>query len=180
MMEAVDPWAIFGVIALSSLLSLGGGNGQIPVIQGQWVEPGILPPGLFSFALGITYLAPGPKAGFIAGIGYYLAGFPGAVAAVLGLVVPTTLGAVGVSYAATKMERVVRRLAPSAGYVLAALIAAAAWGTAVPMGLAGVELIGVAVVAGLVVWRRVDPVWLILAAVVVGAAASATSILSGP
>lgn len=159
---------IFAFIALSSLFSLGGGNGQIPVIQGQWVEPGILAPGAFSFALAITYLAPGPRAGFIAGIGYYLAGPAGALAALAGLVLPTCLGAGGVSLAVRKVRSVVRVVRPSSGFVLAALIAAAAWGTAEPLALAPIEITAVVVVAVLVVWRDLDPVWLMLGALVVG------------
>lgn len=160
---------IFLFIALSSLFSLGGGNGQIPVIQGQWVEPGVLAPSAFSFALAIAYLAPGPKSGFIAGIGYYLAGLPGAVVAVAGLVLPTCLGATGVSLAVRKVQTVVRLVRPSSGFVLAALIAAAAWGTAEPLALGVGEMVVVAVVAVVVVWRDLDPVWLMLGAIGVGA-----------
>src|SRR5680860_586653 len=61
-MDAVQPLEVFLIIAMSSLFSFGGGSGQIPVIQGRWVEPGLLAPELFSFALAITYLAPGPRA----------------------------------------------------------------------------------------------------------------------
>lgn len=130
---------IFAVIALSALFSFGGGNGQIPVIQGRWVDAGMLEPGLFSFALAVTYLTPGPKAGFIAAVGYYLAGIPGAVAAVLGLVAPTCLGAGAVNRAMGWMERIIAHVKPSSGFIIAALIAAAAWGTAVPMGFDALE-----------------------------------------
>lgn len=159
---------IFAFIALSSLFSLGGGNGQIPVIQGQWVEPGVLSPSAFSFALAITHLTPGPRAGFIAGIGFYLAGLPGAVVAVAGLVLPTCLGAAGVSLAARRVRAVVGLLRPSSGFVLAALIAAAAWGTAEPLGLRAAEVGAVVVVATAVAWRDLDPRWLMLGAIAVG------------
>lgn len=164
----VGLWEIFGFIGLSSLFSLGGGNGQVPVIQAQWVEPGVLPPSAFSFALAMTYLAPGPKSGFVAGIGYYLGGVPGAVAAVVGLVLPTWLGAAAVSLAVRRVQALVRLVRPSAGFVLAALIAAAAWGTAIPMGLGVAEAVAVALVAAVVVWRDLDPVLLIVTAVTVG------------
>lgn len=162
-------WEIFAFIALSSLFSLGGGNGQIPVIQGQWVEPGILSPGAFSFALAITYLAPGPKSGFIAGIGFYLGGPLGALAALAGLVLPTAIGATAVSLAVRKVRTLVALLRPSSGFVLAALIAAAAWGTAVPMGVGALEAVAIVLVAVVVVWRDLDPVKLITGAVAVGA-----------
>lgn len=167
-MEPVELLEIFFFFLISSLFSLGGGNGQIPVIQSQWVEPGVLAPGLFSFALAISYLTPGPKAGFIAGIGFYLAGIPGAIAAVLGLVVPTCLGSAGVCFALDKMEKIVKLVTPSAGFIIAGLIAAAAWGTASPMNLGFGETLSIAVVATLVAWRKTDPVWIVLGGAGIG------------
>jgi|SRR5680860_225180 len=167
-METVQPLEILLVIALSAVFSFGGGNGQLPVIQARWVEPGLLSPELFSFSLAVTYLAPGPRSGFIAGVGYYLAGVPGAAAAVLGLVLPTVIGAAGVSYALKKMERLVRLVQPSSGFVIAALIAAAAWGTAVPLQFSPVEVAAVASITVAIVALDLDPVWLILGAVAVG------------
>lgn len=172
-MTAAGGWLeIFVVIALSSLLSFGGGNGQIPVIQARWIEPGLLDPAMFSFVLALSYLTPGPKSGFIPGVGYYLAGVPGAVAAAVAVVIPTVLGAAGVSYATEKMAKVVSLVTPSSGFVLGGLIAAAAWGIAAPLDLRAPHLVGVAVVAVAVVWRRIDPIWVILAAVAVGGASS--------
>jgi chromate transporter len=177
-MDEVGLVEIFSLLVLSALFSFGGGNGQIPLIQGRWVDPGILDPGLFSFALAVTYLTPGPKAGFIAAVGYYLAGPPGAVAAVAGLVVPTCLGAGGVSYAMRGMQRLVTFVKPAAGFVIAALIAAAAWGTAIPMRFGAYEWIGVAVATALVGWRNIDPLLLVIGAVVIGLALSVVPNLS--
>ena len=164
----VEPLEIMLVIAASSAFSIGGGNGQLPVIQARWVEPGFLPPGLFSFALAISYLTPGPKAGFVAAVGYYLAGVPGVVAGFVGLVLPTFVGAVGVSYAMRRMERIVRLVQPSAGFVIAALIAAAAWGTAVPLEFRPLEVVAAAAVTAVIAVFDLDPLWLILAAIAVG------------
>lgn len=168
---------VFVVILLTSLLSFGGGNGYIPVIQARWIETGLLDPALFSFVLGLSYLTPGPKSGFIAGVGYYLAGIPGAFVAALAVVIPTCLGAAGVSYAAKSMEKIVSLVSPSSGFILAGLIAAAAWGTAAPMGLGPPHLAGIAIVAVLVIWREIDPVWVVLTAVAVGGAWSVLSAL---
>jgi chromate transporter len=159
---------IFLLMLVSAAFSFGGGNGQIPLIQGRWVEPGHLAPELFTFSLAVTYLGPGPRAGFLAGVGYYLAGLPGAGAAVLGIVVPTVLGAGAVDVALSRMEWILRRIAPSSGYVIAGLVVAAAWGTAVPLGLLPVEWVAVAVVAAVVVRWDVDPLVLVLGAVALG------------
>ena len=167
-MEPGQPLEILLIMALSVLFSFGGGNGQIPVIQGRWVEPGLLAPELFSFAVAVTYLLPGPKGAFVAAVGYYLAGVPGAVAAVLGLVLPTCLGAAGVGTAVRKMERLVHTIEPASGFVIAGLIAAAAWGTAVPLDFNPAEVVAVAAVTVAIVRLDLDPLWLILGAVAVG------------
>lgn len=167
-MDAVGVLEIFLVVLFSALFNIGGGNGAIPLIQGRWVEPGHLAPELFSFSLAITYLAPGPRAGFLAGVGYYLAGPPGAAAAMLGVIVPTVAGAGAVSIALGRMERILRRLKPSSGFVIAGLIAAAAWGIAKPLHLLPPEMLAAAAVAGVVAWRGVEPLKLVLTALAVG------------
>jgi chromate transporter len=156
------------LMLFSALFSFGGGNGQIPLIQGRWVETGQLAPELFAFSLAITYLAPGPRSGFVAGVGYYLAGLPGAAAAMLGVLVPTVLGAAAVSAGLGRMQQVLRRLKPSSGFVIAGLIASAAWGTARPLDLLAVEVLAVALVAVVVASRDVEPLKVVLAAVVAG------------
>ncbi|MGY2001272.1 chromate transporter [Blastococcus sp. SYSU DS1024] len=159
---------IFLLMLASALLSFGGGNGQIPLIQGRWVETGQLAPELFTFSLAVTYLGPGPRAGFLAGVGYYLAGLPGAGAAVLGILVPTVLGAGAVSAGLSRMRRILRRIGPSSGFVIAGLIAAAAWGIAVPLGLLPVEWVAVALVAVVVARWDIDPLMVVLAALSLG------------
>ncbi|WP_347058371.1 chromate transporter [Blastococcus sp. HT6-30] len=167
-MDGVGVLEIFLLMLASALLSFGGGNGQIPLIQGRWVETGQLAPELFTFSLAVTYLGPGPRAGFLAGVGYYLAGLPGAGAAVLGILVPTVLGAGAVSAGLSRMRRILRRIGPSSGFVIAGLIAAAAWGIAVPLGLLPVEWVAVALVAVVVVRWDIDPLTVVLAALSLG------------
>jgi chromate transporter len=166
--DTVGVLEILLLMLFSALFSFGGGSGQIPLIQGRWVETGQLAPELFSFSLAVTYLAPGPRAGFVAGVGYYLAGLPGAAAAMLGILIPTVVGAGAVSAALGRMQRILRRLKPSSGFVIAGLIASAAWGTARPLDLVPVETVAVAGVAVLVAWRDVEPLKVVLAALTVG------------
>ena len=66
------------------------------------------------------------------------------------------------------MQWILRRLEPSAGYVVAGLIAAAAWGTARPLDLLPLEVLAVAVVAIVVAWRDIEPLPVVLAAVALG------------
>ena len=168
MTDGVGVLEIFLLMVFSALFSFGGGNGTIPLIQGRWVEPGHLAPELFSFSLAITYLAPGPRAGFLAGVGYYLAGLPGAAAAMVGVIVPTVVGAGAVSLALGRMQRILRRIKPSSGFVIAGLIAAAAWGIAAPLHLLPAEMLAVAAVAVVIAWRDVEPLKVVLAALALG------------
>lgn len=168
MTEPVGVLEILLLMLFSALFSFGGGSGQIPLIQGRWVESGQLAPELFSFSLAVTYLAPGPRAGFVAGVGYYLAGLPGAAAAMLGVLIPTVLGAAAVGAALGRMQAILRRLQPSSGFVLAGLIASAAWGTARPLDLLPVEVLAAGGVAVLVAWRDVEPLKVVLGALAVG------------
>lgn len=155
------------VILVSSLFSVGGGNGPLAVIQDRWVTPGLLEPSLFAWALALGYLSPGPKAGFLSGIGYYMYGLPGALAAMLGIILPTWLGAAAVTYWFDRLQPVIKRISLPAGFIIAGMITAAAWNLARPMNLQPVEIGVAAGVAVLVAWRNLEP-----AIVVIGAAAA--------
>ena len=161
---------IFTVVSLSTIFSLGGGNGALTVIQDRWVSTGVLDPSLFAWALALGYLSPGPKAGFLSGVGYFMAGVPGACAAIAGIILPTCIGAAGVTYGYNKLEPIIKRITLPASFVVAGMIAVAAWHTAVPMALKPMELGAVAVVAVLVGWRNLEPYIVVLGAAVAGLA----------
>ena len=156
------------VIIVSTLFSIGGGNGPVAVIQDRWVTPGLLDPSLFAWAIALGYLTPGPNAGFLAGVGYYMYGLPGALAAVVGVVVPTSIGAAAVSFWFSKLQPVITRISLPAGFVIAGMITAAAWEMALPMKLSAIEIGGAATVAVLVGWRNLAPAIVVLGSAVVG------------
>ncbi len=156
------------VVALSSLFSIGGGNGPLAIIQDRWVATGLLTPPLFAWAIALGHLSPGPKSGFLAGIGYYMAGLPGAVAAVVGIILPTCLACVGVSRAFRRLEPVIRRASLPAAFVVAGMITAAAWELARPMELSAIEILGVILVAVLTGWRNAEPAFVVLGAAGLG------------
>jgi len=159
---------IVGVVLLSSLFSFGGGNGAVAIIQDRWVGQGLLDPGLFAWALALGYLSPGPKAGFLSGIGYYMYGLPGAAAAMFGIVLASWIGAAGVSYWYQKLAPVIGLISLPAGFVIAGMIAAAALDMMQPMSLAPGEVVAVALVAVLVGWRNLDSVVVVLGSAVLG------------
>lgn len=164
---------LFGVMALSCLFSFGGANGPIIVVQDRLVDTGILDVQPFAFLLGLIYMLPGPKATFVSGVGFYLAGVPGAIAAMLGLVVPTVIGSAAANRALVRMQSIVDRAKPATGYVLAGIIGATAYATAGPLPIGPLALVAIAVAAYLVAWRDVEPLRLILVALAVGGIRSA-------
>jgi chromate transporter len=158
---------VFVVILVSTLFSIGGGNGPVALIQDRWVAPGFLDPTSFAWAIALGHLTPGPSAGFLAGVGYYMYGVPGALAAVVGVVMPTSVGAAAVSHWFAKLQPIIKRVSLPAGFVIGGMITAAAWQMAVPMKLSAIEAGGVMVVAVAVGWRNLSP-----AIVVLGSAAA--------
>lgn len=156
------------VIFVNSLFSVGGGNGPLAVIQDRWVNPGLLEPTLFAWALGLGYLSPGPKAGFLAGIGYYMYGLPGALAAIIGIILPTLLGAGAVTYWFDRLQPVIQRISLPAGFVIAGMISAAAWNLSKPMALTPPEIIVAATIAVLVAWRSPEPAFIVIGSAIAG------------
>ena len=153
---------VFLVVATSTLFSIGGGNGPIAFMQDRWVTPGLLEPSRFAWAIALGHLTPGPNAGFLAAIGYYLYGVPGAIVAGVAVIMPTAIGAAAVTIWFAKLQRIIKLISLPAGFVIAGMIAAAAWQLARPMHLSPLEVAGVFVVALLIAWRNLSPVLVVL------------------
>lgn len=105
---------------------------------------------------------------FTAGIGCYLLGVPGALAATLGIVLSSCVNAAGGALGLQRMGPLFRRLELPARFVIAGLIAAAAWMTASPMEFTVLELVAVAVVTLLVGRFRTEPALVLLAGLFIG------------
>lgn len=96
-------WEIFIVFTRVAMFSWGGGPASMALMQresttAQWLPPGALEPQPwvttqeFADALAVGNALPGPIAPQVSAyIGYKLAGLPGAISAVTGTVLPTTL-----------------------------------------------------------------------------------------
>lgn len=164
----VDLLTILLVMLVGGLASFGGGMGPVAVIQGTWVTGGQLDAALFAWVLALSHLTPGPRAGFIAGIGYYLHGVTGAVVAMGGVLIPAWIAAAGAVTGLERMRKVIDRLSRSGLYVVTGLMVAAAIGTALPLGLSRWEITAAIIAAWLVGWRGIDPVWIVCAALVIG------------
>jgi chromate transporter len=85
-------WNLFFVFSRVALVSWGGGPASMGMMQREVVSASWATPEEFADALAIGNALPGPIAPQVSAyIGYKLAGLAGALAAVTGTVLPTTL-----------------------------------------------------------------------------------------
>lgn len=85
-------WSLFLVFSRVALFSWGGGPASLALMQREATAAGFLSPAEFADAVAMGNALPGPIAPQVSAyIGYKMAGTWGAVAAVAGTVLPTTL-----------------------------------------------------------------------------------------
>jgi len=85
-------WEIFILFSRVALFSWGGGPASMGLMQREAVSAGWVTPEQFADALALGNALPGPIAPQVSAyIGYKLAGFPGAISATTGTVLPTTV-----------------------------------------------------------------------------------------
>ncbi len=85
-------WNLFVVFARVALFSWGGGPASMGLMQRETVTAGWVTPDEFADALAVGNALPGPISPQVSAyVGYKLARMPGAVAAVAGTVLPTTI-----------------------------------------------------------------------------------------
>ncbi len=164
---------IFMTFAGLSLLAFGGGNVVLPQVETDvvsrhhWISSIEF---VHLYALG--QLAPGPSAMYMSGIGFIVAGVPGALAAGVGFIFPSTVLMIVIN----SLEHVDRwrtspwRHAMSVGMAPAAigLVAAGAFRLAqiestVVQGWQILVVAGIAlVVLGLTMWTKVNPALMVL------------------
>ena len=83
---------IFNLFTRVALFSWGGGPASLALMQREVTTAGWTTPGEFADAVALSNALPGPIAPQVSAyIGYKLAKLPGAIAAVTGTVLPTTL-----------------------------------------------------------------------------------------
>ena len=165
-------WEIFLAFAKIGILGYGGGPSMIPLVQVEVVQVHRwFTAEEFVDTLAMGNALPGPIATKMAGyIGYKLAGLPGAVAGVAGMILPSLiimLALAGVLMA-YKDTRYVQATLKAVRPVVVALLLVTVW-EILPSSVKGWDtaLIGIvafAVVAGL----KVHPALAILAAVILG------------
>jgi chromate transporter len=163
--------ALLGVFGLLSILAVGGGTAILPEMKHLTVTRlGWVTADQFVEIYSLGQMAPGPNMLMVSVIGYRVAGYPGALAALVGFFLPAcalTLGAsrLWVHFAGSPWREAVQRgLAPVAiGLMAAGVIAIARVATrdAATIALA-------AAVTVILLWRHVNPALLILAGGLLG------------
>jgi chromate transporter len=85
-------WQIFWLFTKVAMFSWGGGPASLGLMQRETVAAGWMTPEEFADDIALSNALPGPTAPQASAyVGYKLAGWPGAIMAVAGTVVPATL-----------------------------------------------------------------------------------------
>lgn len=167
--------ALFGHFLAMSMLAIGGALATTPDVHRYLVdERAWLTDAQFSAGIAIAQAAPGPNLLFVPVLGYAVAGMPGALVSLAGMLIPSTALALAASrWGAQRREtRFVRAFVAGLAPVTIGLLLASATLLAAPYGRSPVAL-GLVAAAALLAWRtKVNPVWLIAAGALVGASGS--------
>ncbi|MPZ14237.1 MAG: hypothetical protein GEU73_07400 [Chloroflexi bacterium] len=81
------------LVFLKAALLSSGGLQALPILEDELIiQRSVLTDGDFATAVAIGRITPGPNGLFVISIGYYAGGLPGALAGVLGIMIPPFLG----------------------------------------------------------------------------------------
>jgi chromate transporter len=176
-------WHIFVLFTRVALFSWGGGPASLALMQRESVGAGWVRPEEFADAVAMGKALPGPIAPQVSAyVGYKLAGLPGAIAAVTGTVLPTTvlMLAMVVLFFGLKDAPVIKSMLKAVRPVVIGLLVwtaydmalavfgarQAGWPEALRMGADKIVLVVVSF--GLFTFTTVNPVFVILGAAVLG------------
>lgn len=171
-LDAMQLLALFGHFLLLSLLSVGGAIATAPdmhrvlVDQEHWLTNA-----QFNASIAIAQAAPGPNVLFVAAIGWNIAGLPGVVATMVGILLPSTLLSLAVTRwgQARRDALAVRAFTAGMAPVTLGLMAATGWLLASPTQARPADLALMAFTIGMMVFTSVSPIWLVAIGGAVGA-----------
>ena len=110
--------ALFAIFASCSVIAVGGANATVPEMHRQAVEVHQwLSDRTFSELFAIAQAAPGPNVVFVALLGHYIAGIPGALVAMLAMCAPSCTIAYGVARVIDRFKKARWRIVIQAGLV---------------------------------------------------------------
>lgn len=159
-----------------SLLSIGGAMSTTPEMHRYLVvERGWLSDADFTTSIALAQAAPGPNVLFVPVLGFQVAGISGALAALVGILLPSTLLSLGASRWSSRRRDtpLVRAFTSGLAPVTVGLMFASGWvlalpfldGNAQPLGALAVIALTIAVTLR----TRLAPIWMIALGAVAGA-----------
>lgn len=167
-----DIASLFGHFLMLSFLAIGGAITTTPEMSRYLVnERGWLTPPEFTASIAIAQAAPGPNVLFVAVLGWNVAGPVGAIAAMTGILIPSTALSLWATRwgQARKETRGVRAFTAGLAPITIGLLVATGW---VLSGPAGGHLGAMLLVAGTVlvmIKTKLSPMWPVAAGALVGA-----------
>jgi chromate transporter len=167
-----DLIALFVHCATLSLLAIGGAIATVPDLQRfVVVEHAWLPAADFTASIALAQAAPGPNLLFVAVVGFNALGLPGALAAMAGILLPsTTLTLLITRWGARRRDsRGVKAFVAGMAPITLGLLVSTGWLLASPVVK---QPVGVLLVLATVVvmWKtRFSPLWLLAAGALAGA-----------
>jgi chromate transporter len=176
-LSLADIGALFTHFLLLSLLSIGGAIATAPEMQRYIVvERGWLGDAQFTSSVALAQAAPGPNLLFVAVLGWNIAGAVGVLAAMIGILIPSTTLAIAASRWARERRHTlgVRAFVAGMAPITLGLLFATGWVLAEPFvrdpqhRLGALALIVASVLV--MVRTRLSPMWLIGLGAVAGAA----------
>ena len=171
-MNLADLFALFAQCATLSLLAIGGAIATVPDLQRfVVVEHGWLPAADFTASVALAQAAPGPNLLFVAVVGFNALGLPGALAAMAGILLPsTTLTLLITRWGSRRRDtRGVKAFVAGMAPITLGLLLSTGWLLAEPVVKQPVAVLLVLATA-LAMWRtRLSPLWLLGAGALAGA-----------
>lgn len=171
-LTAVDLLSVFAQFFVLSLLSIGGAITTTPEMNRYLVvDHGWMTDAQFTASVAIAQAAPGPNVLFVAVLGWNVAGLPGAVATMAGILVPSTaLSLWATRWGHSRREtRSVRAFTGGVAPLTIGLLLATGWVLAGPAsGHVGAMLVVAGTVA-MMLRTKLSPMWAVAAGAVVGA-----------
>ena len=165
-MSAVELLQLFGHFMLLSMLSIGGAITVAPEMHRYVVdEHAWITDAQFTASISLAQASPGPNVLFVTLIGWNAAGWVGALAATVGIMLPSSLLAIGAArWTRHRHQRIgVQAFRKGMVPITIGLLLATGWILAEP-GLGQPVLIGCTLASAVLVTKtRINPLWLILA-----------------
>lgn len=165
--------ALFMHCLLLSLLAIGGAIATVPDLQRfVVVEQGWLGAAEFTGSVALAQAAPGPNLLFVAVVGFNALGLAGAVAAMAGMLLPsTTLTLLVTRWGSRRRDtRGVKAFIAGMAPITLGLLLATGWLLAAPVVRRPVALALIAATVGLAWKTRLNLLWLLGAGAAAGAA----------